>query len=126
MQALEYGLMGYAETTVNESNIARTMKSGSLDVFATPALCALMEEAACNCISDCIDSTSSSVGTNLNICHDRASAIGQKIKASAKLVKVEGRKLTFDISAEDIHGPIGWGTHERFIIDIERFMNRLK
>lgn len=126
MKALEYGLMGYAETTVKESNIARTMKSGSLDVFATPALCALMEEAACNCISECLEDSSSSVGTCLNICHDRASAIGQKIKASAKLVKIEGRKLTFDISAEDIHGPIGWGTHERFIIDIERFMNRLK
>lgn len=126
MKTLEYGLMGYAETVVDENNIARTMKSGSLDVFATPAMCALLEEAACACISDCLEAGTSSVGTKLDICHERASAIGQKIKASAKLVKIEGRKLTFEVSAEDIHGPIGWGTHERFIIDIERFMKRLK
>lgn len=126
MQELEYGLVGYAETIVNESNIARTMKSGSLEVFATPAMCALMEEAACSCISACLEPGTSSVGTSLNICHDRASSIGQKIKASAKLVKVEGRKLTFEISAEDIYGPVGWGSHERFIIDVDRFMKRLK
>lgn len=126
MKTLEYGLMGYAETVVDKSNIASVMKSGSLDVFATPAMCALMEEAACCCISDCLDCFCSSVGTNLDIRHERASAIGQKIKASAKLVKIEGRKLTFEVTAEDIYGPIGWGTHERFIIDIERFMKRLQ
>ncbi|MDO4178122.1 MAG: dihydrolipoamide acyltransferase [Phascolarctobacterium sp.] len=126
MKALEYGLMGYAETMVVESNLARTMKSGSLDVFATPAMCALMEEAACNCICDSLDCSQSSVGTVLNVCHDRATAVGRKIKASAKLVKVDGHKLIFEVSAEDMYGPIGWGTHERFIIDIERFMNRLR
>lgn len=126
MKTFEYGLMGYAETVVSESNTAKAMKSGSLDVFATPSMCALMEEAACACIADCLEDGSSSVGTNLSISHERASAIGRKIKASAKLVKFEGRKLTFEVSAEDIYGPIGWGTHERFIIDVERFMKRLE
>lgn len=126
MKTFEYGLMGYAETVVSESNTAKAMKSGSLDVFATPSLCALMEEAACACIADCLEDGSSSVGTNLSICHERASAIGRKIKASAKLIKFAGRKLTFEVSAEDIYGPIGWGTHERFIIDVERFMKRLE
>ena len=126
MKTFEYGLLGYAETVVSESNTAKAMKSGSLDVFATPSMCALMEEAACACIADCLEDGSSSVGTNLSIRHERASAIGRKIKASAKLVKFEGRKLTFEVSAEDIYGPIGWGTHERFIIDVERFMKRLE
>lgn len=123
---LQVGLVGNASTTVTENNIAKTMKSGALPVFATPAMCALMEEAACAAVSAYLDAGAGTVGIALSISHDRATALGDTVIATATLTAVEGRKLTFAVEAKDSKGVIGKGTHARFIINNEKFMSKLK
>ena len=125
MSTLTPGLIGNAQVKVTEANIAATMKSGSLTVFATPAMCALMEEAACAAVNAHLEAGSGTVGISLNITHDRATAMGDTVTATAKLVEVNGRKLTFEVSATDSKGTIGKGTHERFIINNEKFMAKV-
>jgi len=125
MLELKAGLVGEAATVVAENNIAKTMKSGALPVFATPAMCALMEEAACAAVKDALEAGMGSVGISLNITHDRASALGTEITAVATLIAVEGRKLTYYVEAKDAKGVIGKGTHERFVINNEKFMSKL-
>ena len=125
MANLQAGLNGTATTIVSDKNTAQTMRSGSLPVFATPAMCALMEEAACAALLGCLDPGMGSVGVSLNISHDAPSAMGEEITATAQLTSVEGRKLKFTVVAKDRHGVIGKGCHERFIIDNEKFMGKL-
>ena len=122
---LTAGLVGTATTTVTTANIAATMKSGSLAVFATPAMCALMEEAACAAVNAHLEEGSGSVGISLNITHDRATKMGDTVTATATLTAVEGRKLTYSVEGSDSKGIIGKGTHERFIIDNEKFMAKV-
>lgn len=125
MSDLTTGLTGTATTTVTTANIAATMKSGSLAVFATPAMCALMEEAACAAVNAHLEEGSGTVGISLSITHDRATAMNDKVTATAKLTAIDGRKLTFEVSAADNKGTIGKGTHERFIITNEKFMAKV-
>ena len=125
MSDLTTGLTGTATTTVTTANIAATMKSGSLAVFATPAMCALMEEAACAAVNAHLEEGSGTVGISLTITHDRATAMNDKVTATAKLTAIDGRKLTFEVSAADSKGNIGKGTHERFIINNEKFMAKV-
>lgn len=122
---LRPGLQGRAEAIVDTTNVAAVMGSGDLDVFATPAMIALMEQAACNAILPCLDSSTSSVGIKMDTTHEAATLL-EKIIATAKLIAVEGRKLTFKVGACDDHGPIGNGTHERFIIDKAKFIVKLQ
>lgn len=122
---LTTGLIGTATTTVTTANIAATMKSGSLAVFATPAMCALMEEAACAAVNPHLEADSGTVGISLNITHDRATAMNDIVTATATLIAVEGRKLVFKVQAEDSKGSIGKGSHERFIINNEKFMAKV-
>lgn len=123
---LPLGLTGSASTTVTAANTAAAMKSGSLPVFATPAMCALMEEAACAAVNAHLAAGSGTVGISLNITHDRATALNETVLATAALTAVDGRKLTFAIEAQDSKGVIGKGTHERFIIDNEKFMAKVQ
>lgn len=125
MSELKAGLVGSATVTVAENNIAKTMKSGALAVFATPAMCALMEEAACAAVNSCMEDGMGTVGISLNISHDRATAMGETVTATAVLTAVEGRKLIYSVEAKDSKGIIGKGTHERFIINNEKFMSKL-
>lgn len=125
MSTLTTNLTGTATTTVTEANIAVTMKSGSLAVFATPAMCALMEEAACAAVNAHLDAGEGTVGISLNITHDRATAMHDTVTATSKLTAIDGRKLTFEVSAADSKGTIGKGTHERFIINNEKFMAKV-
>ena len=126
MTELKAGLVGTATVTVTENNIAKTMKSGALEVFATPAMCALMEEAACAAVNDSMETGNGTVGISLSISHDRATAMGDTVVATATLIAVEGRKLVFAVEAKDSKGIIGKGAHERFIINNEKFMGKLK
>lgn len=126
MADLQVGTIGLASTIVSQANIAKTMKSGSLEVFATPAMCALMEEAACAAVNPYMEEGSGTVGISLSISHDRASALGDQVTAKATLTAIDGRKLTFSVEAEDSKGTIGKGTHERFIINNDKFMSKLK
>lgn len=125
LQELKPGLTGTAETVVRETNTALAMGSGSLHVFATPSMIALMEQAACNAVAACLDEESTSVGTLVNITHDAATGMGKAVTATATLTAVEGRKLVFDITAADEDKQIGKGTHERFIVNKEKFMAKL-
>lgn len=125
LQELKPGLTATAETIVRETNTALAMGSGSLHVFATPSMIALMEQAACNAVTACLDEESTSVGTLVNITHDAATGMGKKVTAAATLTAVKGRKLVFEITAADEDKQIGKGTHERFIVNKEKFMAKL-
>ena len=125
LQELKPGLTGTAETVVRETNTALAMGSGSLHVFATPSMIALMEQAACNAVAACLDEESTSVGTLVNVTHDAATGMGKKVTATATLVEVQGRKLVFEVTAADKDKQIGKGTHERFIVNKEKFMTKL-
>lgn len=125
LQELKPGLTGTAETVVRETNTALAMGSGSLHVFATPGMIALMEQAACNAVAACLDEESTSVGTLVNVTHDAATGMGKAVTATATLVEVQGRKLVFEVTAADEDKQIGQGTHERFIVNKEKFMAKL-
>ncbi len=119
------GLIGEQTTTVTASLTAQAFGSGSLPVYATPALIALMEAAAVAAINHLIPSQQTSVGTFISIKHRAATALGQTVRAHAEVTQVEGNQITFTIQAWDAKQLIGEGTHIRFIVDIERFMKRL-
>lgn len=116
------GCTGRAETTVTQENTAAAVGSGLVPVFATPYMIALMENAAVNALTPCLAEGEGSVGTRLEVTHDAATPVGMKVWAEAELTAVEGRKLTFSVRAFDEAGPIGGGTHERFIISVDRFL----
>ena len=122
---IQVGQSATATVTVTESNIAKTMKSGSLEVFATPAMCALMEEAAQAAVQPHLEEGEGTVGISLSISHDAPSPMGSTITAKATVTAVEGRKITFNIEASDGIGIIGKGTHERFVINNEKFMTKV-
>jgi ribosomal-protein-alanine N-acetyltransferase len=107
---------------VNETDAARAVGSGSLDVFATPMMIALMERAACECLADTLTDGQTSVGTQISIEHTAASPIGAEVNATATITAVDGRKIEFGATASDGAGEIGRGTHTRAIVDSERFM----
>ena len=116
------GLKGRAETVVNESNTAQAACSGALPVFGTPFMCALMEEAAWKSIAPHLEAGQSTVGTRLNVSHDSATPVGMKVWAEGEVTEVDGKRLILTVAAFDERGPIGRGTHERFIVTDERFL----
>lgn len=118
------GMTATASTIVTESNTAKTVGSGSLDVFATPMMIALMERAACACLADELEPGQTSVGTKISALHTAASPIGMHITANATIEYVFGRKIEFVVTASDETGEIGKGKHTRMIVDVERFMGK--
>ena len=117
----------YTSTTVvNNNNTAKTLGSGDMDVFATPAMVALMENAAMNAVAPHLEEGQTTVGTQISTSHIKASALGATITATAVLTAVDGRSLTFEITARDGENVIGEGVHTRFIVDRERFLSKLK
>ncbi len=121
---LETGIKGKQTVTADASNSAKTMGSGSLDVFATPAMVALMEKTAVKSIEPYLEAGQTSVGTALDIKHSAATPFGMTVTCESELVAVDGRKLTFEVTASDERGVIGSGMHERFIVDAERFQEK--
>ena len=113
--SISVGAVGTASTVVTPENTAAAVGSGSLPVFATPYMIALMENAACNAIADALEDGQSSVGTKLDVSHDAATPVGMHVTAKAELVEVDRRRLVFRVTASDDAGPIGQGTHERFL-----------
>lgn len=122
---LEIGMTFTSSTVVSQANCAATMGSGDLEVFATPAMVALMENAAMNAVASALPQGSTTVGAEMNTTHIKPSAIGATVQATATLTAVEGRKLVFAVEARDEVGTIGKGTHVRFIVDKERFLAKL-
>ena len=119
------GMKGKAETVVTEKNTAKAMGSGTLDVFATPAMVALMEHAAMYAVAADLPEGSTTVGASMETTHVRPSAVGAVIAAEAELVETEGRRLTFRVAAFDGEVLIGEGTHVRYIVDRAKFLSKL-
>ena len=122
---MEIGLKYESTTVVSAANTAATLGSGDMDVFATPAMVALMENAAMLAVRDHLPEGSATVGTQISISHLKASPLGASITASAELIEVDGRRLTFTVKAWDEKGTIGEGTHTRFVVNRERFLSKL-
>ena len=120
--SIEVGRKGRAETTVTEQNTAAAVGSGSLPVFATPMMTALMEQAACAALDGALEPGETTVGTRLEITHDAATPVGSAVRAEAEVTAVDRRKITFAVRAFDAAGPIGQGVHERFVVRSEPFL----
>ena len=127
MKEFEHELKGEAMILVNSAYTAIAARSGSLEVLGTPFMIALMEKATCSACESLLDEGETTVGTAINITHDKASGLGELIKASATLKAVEGRKPTFDVIATDSKEDIiGKGTITRFVVNGERFMSKVE
>ena len=126
MRNFQIGMAAEASETVLYTNTASAFASGTLNVYATPAMIALMEQAACKAIAPCLEEGISTVGVSMSISHDSATPIGKTVTAKAVLTGVDERKLTFKVIASDDYGVIGQGLHERFLIKTEKFLGKLK
>ena len=123
---METGLSFTTTMRVAPEVTAEYIGSGDLAVLATPAMCALMENAAMMAVATQLEEGQTTVGIALNIEHSRATKVGEVITATAVLTEVNGRELKFNIAARDQVGLIGEGTHTRFIVSREKFMAKLK
>ena len=121
---LEVGIKNKITITVNEEKTAKVMGSGILDVFATPAMVALMEQTAAESVQPHLDEGVTSVGTKINVEHLSADPVGIEVTCESELTEIDNRKLCFNITAYDRHGVIGKAYHERFLIKSESFMKK--
>lgn len=118
------GIKGRKEITVTEDKTAAAAGSGLLPVFATPAMLALMEQTAFESVQPYLEEGCGTVGTKVEIDHAAATPVGMKVVCESELVEVDRKRLVFNVTAYDENGRIGGGTHERFIIDNEKFMKK--
>lgn len=118
---LQPGIKAEKSLTVTDANTAKTMGSGTLDVFATPAMVALIEQTAYTSIESELEPGWGSVGTSLNIQHLSATPVGMTVTATTELVEVDRRRLVFHAEVYDENGLVGKGTHERFLVENEKF-----
>jgi len=125
MDILKVGIIGHGEQVVDNKDTAKAYGSGLADVFATPAMIGLMENTAHISIGNLLPEGCISVGTLVNIEHLRATPLGEKVRCETVLEAIDGRKLLFSVAAFDAKGLIGKGTHERFVVNVEKFMSKL-
>lgn len=118
------GMKGEAISFVDREDTAKEVGSGSLLVYATPCMVALMEGAACDAIKDALSEDKSSVGTELNITHISATPVGLEVRAEAEVTAVDGNVISFQVSAFDESGKIGEGTHKRVLVNVQRFLDK--
>ena len=116
------GLKGTVKEIVNENITAKKVGSGSLPVFATPMMVALMEKAACKALENSLDEGSTTVGTKVDVEHVAATPVGMEVTVTATVTAVDGRKISFNVEAFDEAGLIGKGTHDRFVVGVEKFI----
>lgn len=121
---IEPGIKGRQETTVTAANVATNVGSGKVQVFATPMMISLIEKAACLSIEPYLEEGQSSVGTRIDVSHCSATPLGMTVWAETEVIAVDRRKVTFKVAAYDERGLVGEGTHERFVIDIDKFVTR--
>ena len=122
---VEVGLNHTSELTVTDAVTAVRMGSGDMPVLATPAMMALMENAAMLAVADELPEGSTTVGGHIASSHLRPSKIGDVVRAVAEVTKVDGRKIEFNVSAYSGDVLLGEGTHLRFVVDRERFMSKI-
>lgn len=123
---MKIGLTHTSTLTVEERHLAARVGSGDLEVLATPVMMSLMENAAMEAVKDALDEGATTVGGFISASHLKPTALGRTITATAVLESVEGRKLTFRVTAQDGDGLIGEGTHIRFVVDRRKFMSKLQ
>ena len=121
---LQPGIKAEKSLTVTDANTAKTMGSGTLDVFATPAMVALIEQTAYTSIESELEPGWGSVGTSLNIQHLSATPVGMTVTATTELVEVDRRRLVVHAEVYDEKGLVGKGTHERFLVENEKFQTK--
>lgn len=121
---IKTGIKGHQEMMVTNDFTAKTMGSGVMDVYATPAMLALMEKTAFTSVAPYLDEGCGTVGIKVEIEHVASSPVGMKITCDSELTAMEGRKLIFSVEAFDEKGLIGKGIHERFIIESEKFQEK--
>lgn len=121
---MQVGLIGEASTVVSASNIASAYGSGAVEVFATPAMIALMEGAAARSVQPLLPDGSVTVGTRIDVRHLAATPIGVEVRARAELSEIDGRRLVFRVECFDVTEKVGEGTHERMIVDTARLLAR--
>lgn len=121
---IKVGMKAEVSTVVEREDTALEVGSGSLLVYATPCMVALMEGAACEAIADCLSDTKTSVGTALNISHLSATPVGLEVRAEAEVTAVDGNTITFQVTAYDEAGKIGEGTHKRVIVTTQKFLDK--
>ncbi len=120
------GLINSETLLVRHEDTAAVYGSGALEVFATPAMIALMEKTCLESVSDKIGEGNTTVGISVNIKHLKASPVGALIRCDATLVEVDRRRLVFEVKCFEEETLIGEGIHERFVVDSEKFMGKLK
>lgn len=125
MDKIKVGLNSIIETTAMQKDSAINYGSGAVDVYSTPAMIALLECAARNAVDLHLPKGYTTVGIKVDVKHLAATPIGSRIKASAELIEVDGKRLVFKVEAFDEVEKIGEGIHERFVIDMDKFMGRL-
>src|SRR2546425_5632672 len=123
--ALQPGMTGESTTTVVHENTAAVVGEGGVEVFGTPMMIAWMENAAWKAVADSLEEGYVTVGILVNVRHLGATPLGQKVRATAELIEIDGRRLVFKVEAHDEKQKIGEGWHERFIVNLEKFMQRL-
>ncbi len=123
---IQIGIKGRLEQTVTPEMSAARVGSGLVEVFATPMLVALVEQTCLESVLPHLDEGQGTVGTLVSISHTSATPIGKRVWCDSELVEVDRRRLVFKVKAFDEAGLIGEGTHERFVIDTTRFMEKLK
>lgn len=126
MRPIPLGTAHTSTLLVTEAHTARVLGSGDLPVLGTPALIALMEQAAMQAIAPLLDPGESSVGIAIDATHDRPTAVGDTITATAAVTRIDGRRIAFELQAADSRGEtIGQGKHTRFVVDVQKFMARI-
>ena len=118
------GMTGQAFTDVERADTAKEVGSGDLLVYATPCMVALMEGAACEAIAEALKETETTVGIALNIEHTSATPVGLEVRAEAAVINVEGKVITFEVTAYDEIGEIGRGLHKRVIVNTQKFLDK--
>lgn len=122
---LTMGMTNESILIVEEKHTASAYGSGSIYVFATPAMVGLMENAALNCVEQALGDQWTTVGTHVDISHIAATKMGKEAKAVAELIAIDGKKLKFKVTAYDEDKKIGEGYHNRYIINQEKFMAKV-
>ena len=119
------GLKGVAELVVGEQHTAPRIGSGRIRVLATPVMINLIEAAALAAVEQSLPENHQSLGTHLDVTHIAATPVGMRVRATAEVVRVEGRTIHFKVRAEDERELIGEGIHERVVVNVERFDERV-
>ncbi len=118
------GMQGHASTLAEREDTAGEVGSGSLLVYATPCMVALMEGAACDAVAGALPDDKTSVGIFLCVSHISATPVGMQVRAEAEVTQVEGNTITFQLTAYDEAGKIGEGTHKRAIVSAQKFLDK--